>query len=194
MSPMNAMNERDALKGQVRFLRVLAVGLAISLLLLTILLSMVVFRERTHIVPPVVQRPYDIGANFGDKDYLADMAAYVLNQVLTVTPDSVDFQNKVILKMTYPDGYAVLKTSLDAAALRMRTDRITTVWVPRMEEVSVREQRVKVSGRLKTFIADKLTSEHDKEYIVEFTVTNSGRLYVTKIEEYVKAAADRPAD
>ena len=47
----------------------------------------------------------------------------------------------------------------------------------------------------KTFIADKLTSEREKDYLVEFTITTSGRLYVSKIEEIVKRdpSANKPA-
>jgi len=146
----------------------------------------VILRDTTKVVPTEIRRPYEIGANYANKDYLLDMAGYVLGMVLTVTPESVDYNNKVILKMADPDGYPVLKTALDAAALRMRAERITTIWVPRKEEVSEREKRVKVSGKLKTYIADKLTSERDKDYIVEFIITTSGRLYVSRIEEIVK--------
>ena len=124
---------------------------------------------------------------------LLDMAGYVLGTVLTVTPESVDYNNRVILKMTDPDGYAGLKTALDAAALRLKQERVTTIWVPRKEEVSERDKRVKVSGKLKTYIADKLTSERDKDYLVEFSVTTSGRLYVSKIEEFLGRAPAQPA-
>ena len=94
-----------------------------------------------------------------------------------------------------PDGYAGLKTALDAAAMRLKQERVTTIWVPRKEEVSEQDKRVKVSGKLKTFIADKLTSEREKDYLVEFTITTSGRLYVSKIEEIVKRdpSANKPA-
>ena len=115
--------------------------------------------------------------------------------VLTVTPETVDYNNKVILKMADPDGYAGLKTALDAAGMRLKQERVTTIWVPRKEEVSEQDKRVKVSGKLKTFIADKLTSEREKDYLVEFTITTSGRLYVSKIEEIVKRdpSANKPA-
>ena len=141
------------------------------------------------------KRPYEIGSNYANKDYLLDMAGYVLSTVLTVTPETVDYNNKVILKMADPDGYAGLKTALDAAAMRLKQERVTTIWVPRKEEVSEQDKRVKVSGKLKTFIADKLTSEREKDYLVEFTITTSGRLYVSKIEEIVKRdpSANKPA-
>ena len=185
MAPEQATNERERLQSQIRFHRAANAGLLTVLLLLVLLLGFVVVRDTTKIVPTEIRRPYEIGANYANKDYLLDMAGYVLGTVLTVTPESVDYNNRVILKMTDPDGYAGLKTALDAAALRLKQERVTTIWVPRKEEVSERDKRVKVSGKLKTYIADKLTSERDKDYLVEFSVTTSGRLYVSKIEEFL---------
>lgn len=193
MSPDKATNERDTLKSHIRFHRALNAGLLATLFLGMILLGFVVLRDTTKIVPPEVKRPYEIGSNHANRDYLLDMAAYVLADVLTVTPDNVDHNIKTILRMTHPDGYGALKASLEAAALRMKQERVTTIWIPRKEEVSEQDLRVKVSGRLKTYIADKLTSERDKDYLVEFTVTISGRLYVSKIEEIVRRDPSQPA-
>lgn len=193
MAPEQATNERDRLQSQVRFLRAANAGQLAVLLLLVLLLGFVVVRDTTKIVPTEIRRPYEIGANYANKDYLLDMAGYVLGTVLTVTPESVDYNNRVILRMADPDGYAGLKTALDAAALRLKQERVTTIWVPRKEEVSERDKRVKVSGKLKTYIADKLTSERDMDYLVEFSVTTSGRLYVSKIEEFLGRSPARPA-
>lgn len=188
MSPNKANNDRSLLAAQVVFLRITVLSLAVVILAGVVLVGFLLLRDTTKVVPPEVRRPYEIGADYANKEYLADMATYVLDKVLTTSPEQVDFNNKVILRMTHPDGAAHLKTSLDASALRMKKEKITTVWAPRAEEIFEREKRVKVTGKLKTYIADKLTSERDKTYFVEFTVTTSGRLYVTKIEEFIKAS------
>jgi conjugal transfer pilus assembly protein TraE len=186
MLPKNAINDRASLQGQVKFQRVIIVSLIGMVFALFGLEAYTLIRQTTVVVPPEVRRAYEVGANYADKDYLLDMGAYVLGMVMTVTPETVDHNNSVILKMTHPDGYATLKTFLDAAALRLKRERVTTIWVPRDEKVNVSAKTVEVSGKLKTYIADKLTSEREKNYLVEFTVTVSGRLYVSKIEEIVK--------
>ncbi len=186
MSPHIAQNERDTLKAQVRFHRMMNMGLLAVLFIQLLLLGFVVMRNTTRIVPPEIKRPYEIGANHANKDYLLDMANYVLDKVLTVTPEAVEYNNGVILKMTHPDGHPTLQTALDTAAQHIKRDHITTIWMPHKEEVSASTMQVRVSGKLKTFIADKLTSERDKEYLVQFIVTLSGRLYVLKIEEVIK--------
>lgn len=195
MSPENAINERDALKGQVRFLRVIIIGLIAMNVGQLGIEGYMLASEKTLVVPPEVRRPYEIGADYASKDYLLDMAGYVLDKVLTVTPETVDYNNKIILKMAHPDGYPTLKTALDAASIRIKQERVTTVWIPRNEKVNERAKTVEISGQMKTFIADKLTSQRDKSYLVEFTITTSGRLYVSKIEEIIKrdSAAAKPA-
>jgi len=186
MNPNNGENERKNLESQVTFHRRVIVGQVGVTAVLAVGLLWTMFNSTVLVMPPEVKRPYELGANYANKEYLADMANYVLDMVGTVAPDRVDYNNKVILKMTHPDGYGQLKATLDAAALRVRRERVTTVWVPRKEEISERELKVRASGRLKTYIADHLTSERDKEYVVEFNVTSSGRLYVLKIEEVLK--------
>lgn len=194
MNPKYASNELQRLQSQLRFHRVINIGLVVAINFGVLLLGFTVFRETTHVVPPEIRRPYEIGANYANKEYLVDMANYVLSMVLTVTPESVEHNNKVILKMTQPEGYADLKAVLDAAALRIKQERVTTVWVPENEEIYEKEKRVKVTGRYKTFIADKLTSERDKTYLVNFTITTSGRLYVSKIEEFAKDDSAKPTN
>jgi len=193
MTPLNAKNDREALSGQLLFHRYTIGGL----LGLSVVLAGGFVWQTMHstvvLVPPEIRRQYEIGSNYADRDYLADMANYVLSTVLTVTPDSVDHNNAVILKMTDPEGYASLKSDLDAAALRLKRDRVTTLWSWRTEKVFARDKKVEVTGRLKTFISDVLTSERDKTFIVEFIINSSGRLYVSKVKELVKADLARPA-
>ena len=193
MTPANHINELQKLKSQVSFLRVSSLSLSLVLLIGVLLLGFVISRDTTKIVPVEVRRPYEMGANYANKDYLLDMTGYVLDRILTVTPETVDYNNRTILKITDPDGYAELKTALDSAAARLKQEKITTIWVPRTEEIQERAMKVKVKGRLKTFIADKLTSERDKEYSVEFQITISGRLYVTKIQEVIAVEPVKPA-
>jgi len=193
MTPLNAKNDRDVLSGKLSFHRYTIAGLLGLSSVLGVGMVWQTMHSTVVLVPPEIRRQYEVGANFADRDYLADMANYVLSTVLTVTPDSVDHNNAVILKMTDPDGYASLKSDLDAAALRLKRDRVTTLWSWRTEKVFSRDKKVEVTGRLKTFISDVLTSERDKTFLVEFIINSSGRLYVSKVKELVKADLARPA-
>ena len=191
MSPENAAINTAALQSQLGFYRLLCFSLTLVLLGGVGVLGFVLLKDTVKIVPVEIRKPYEMGANYANRDYLADMASYVLGSVLSVTPESVDHNNKVILKMTHPDGYPTLKTALDAAAARLKKERITTLWNARNETIDERNLVVRASGTVKTFIADKLVSDTPRDYSVKFLITTSGRLYVTKIEEIVKADAAR---
>ena len=95
--------------------------------------------------------------------------------------------------MTDAAGYGQLRADLEAAAVRLKRERVTTVWIPQREEISEADHKVKVKGRMKTYIADTPTGERDKEFLVEFNITSSGRLYVLNVKEVVKAEPARPA-
>ncbi|HHV7523702.1 TPA: type IV conjugative transfer system protein TraE [Burkholderia orbicola] len=193
MKPQNAANDRAQLEASVRFQRALIFGLCAALIITISFFGIFVLRDPTKIVPPEVRRPYEIGSNYANREYLSDMATYVLDRVLTVTPASASYNNSVILRMTHPDGYGPLKTQLDAAALKIKKEQISTVWVGRNEQVNESQLSVKVSGTYKTYISDKPVGEKDKSYIVQFIVTSSGRLYVLKIDEVVKPDTPAPA-
>lgn len=186
MNPTTGKNERQKLEETVKFQRRQIFGQLGALFATIAGWGWTVVNQRVVLVPPEIRRPYEIGPNYGDKEYLSDVTEYVLQQILTVTPDSVDNNVKVILKMTDPDGYGELKATLEAAADRIKKEKITTVWSPRKEAISPQGLSVRMRGPMKTYIADTLTSTVDKEYRVDFTITSSGRLYVLNAKEIVK--------
>lgn len=193
MHPKNGQNERDQLKDQSAFQRRLILRLVALCGVQTAGWGWTAFHSKVTVVPPGVSRAYEIGAGFGSADYLVDMANYVLQLLYTNSPDSVDHNNAVLLKITDPAGYGNMKVQLDAAALRLKQLKVSTVWTPAKEEVIDRKLRVKSSGRLKTYIADVLTSNLLKEFQIEFSINNSGRLHVLNAQEVVKADHSRPA-
>ncbi|KWB52688.1 conjugal transfer protein TraE [Burkholderia ubonensis] len=194
MRPDIAKNERDKLTDTIRFHRKVTSGQTIANVLLTLLVGWTVLHDTTRIVPPEVKRPYQIGAGQTDKDYLSDMSGYVLSLILTSTPETVDYNNSILLKLAEPEQYPVLKTQLDAAAIRIKREKITTIWSPQSAQISVDAKRVIWKGTLKTYIADQLVSTLPHTYVVELPISFSGRTYVRKAEEVLdstRAAADR---
>ncbi|KWN65939.1 type IV conjugative transfer system protein TraE [Burkholderia stagnalis] len=194
MRPDIAKNERDKLSETIRFHRKVISGQAVANVLLTLLVGWTVLHDTTRIVPPEVKRPYQIGAGQADKDYLSDMSGYVLGLILTSTPETVDYNNSILLKMAEPEQYPVFKTQLDAAAIRIKREKITTIWSPQSAQIFVDAKRVIWKGTLKTYIADQPISTLPHTYVVELPISFSGRTYVRKAEEVLdstRAAAGR---
>jgi len=193
MKPQAAQNERDRLAEEVRHLRWQSKLLTALGILLACGLVWTGLHSRVMVVPPEVRRPYEVGAGYGNVDYLSDMSDYVMQLLYTNTPDSVDHHHGVLLKMTDPDSYGSMKAQLDAAALRSKALKVSSVWTASKSDVYSRDLRVRISGRMKTYIADVPTSNGAKQFLVEFSINSSGRLNVLNVQEVVKADPARPA-
>ncbi|MCA7981288.1 type IV conjugative transfer system protein TraE [Burkholderia cepacia] len=183
MKPENAENERVYLRGQVKFLKLCLVFSDSAVVLLLIFVMFLVLRDPTRIVPPEIRHAYVIGAGTANGDYLSDMSDYVVNLQATTTPETVDHNNAVILKMTDPGSYPAIKTMLDAAAIRIKRERITTIFVMRTKSIDRPNNRVTTTGTYKTYIGDKLVGEEDRILLVAFNITLTGQTYVQQLAQ-----------
>jgi conjugal transfer pilus assembly protein TraE len=178
MTPANSVDRAIRAQAEARVLRIITMGSLTVSVILAGGWMLAAHSSKIIIVPPVVTRQYEIGASYASVDYLTD---------------SVEYNNKVILRMTHPDGYSKLKTNLETAAARIKKERIATVWEPRDEwQVSEADNTVRATGILKTYIADVMTSSVQKDYVVGFNLSNDGRLYVSKIQEIAKSDPTSP--
>ncbi|KUY72697.1 conjugal transfer protein TraE [Burkholderia cepacia] len=183
MHPDNAANERAKLLSDVKFLRVCLVLALGSIVLLLILVMFLVIRDPTRLVPPEIRHAYVIGSGTANGDYLSDMSDYVLSLQATTTPEMVDHNNSVILKMTDPASYPAIKAMLDAAAIRIKRERITTIFVMRTKSIDRPNNRVTTTGTFKTYIGDKLVGEEDRSLLVAFNITLTGQTYVQQLAQ-----------
>lgn len=186
MNPEKSKIRADQVRNQNRYLRGLSVILSLAVLGLVGLLFFVISRDTTKIVPAVVTRPYSISGYEANAEYLSDMGDFIIAKVFSVNPITVDYNNTSILKLTDPDQYPQLKTTLDIAADRVKKDQISTVWSSTRVEAMPDQNRVFVKGMLATYIADKQVSNASKEYSVDFVFKSTGRLYISAIKEVVR--------
>ncbi|HGO6126524.1 TraE/TraK family type IV conjugative transfer system protein [Burkholderia cepacia] len=183
MDPGLAANQRDELRAQVKFLKLCLVFSLGAIVLFLILVMFLVLRDPTRLVPPEIRHAYVIGSGTANGDYLSDMSDYVLSLQATTTPETVDHNNAVILKMTDPDSYPAIKAMLDAAAIRIKRERITTIFVARTKSIDRGNNRVTTTGTFKTFIGDKLVGEEDRSLLVAFNISLTGQTYVQQLAQ-----------
>ena len=191
MSPENARNERDVLRGNLRFHRSMSWALVGALTVALFIIAFLVVRgDRVVITPPMVSSIYKIGSGTSNAEYQIDMARWVTDKLGTVTPETVDANNVEVLKIVLPESVPELRTELDAAAKRVKSERITTIWVPR-QYTPMADNKVRIDGRIKTYIANQYTSERERSLLVTFQITFFGRLYVQAVEEIIDERRSR---
>ena len=163
----------------------LAALLALSLLtnavlaLLTVRLS---GRERVVLVPPTINKTFWVDSERVSAEYLQQMAYFLLQLTLDVTPQSVDHQASVLLQYAAPASFGELRAAMAATADRLKRDGASTLFSTRDLVVDEATQRVGVRGQLTTFVSDRRVSEVSKAYAIELQYAG-GRVFLKAFRE-----------
>lgn len=79
-------------------------------------------------------------------DYFVDWAHGVINTLLCVNSDSIDWKIQQILKITV-QNYGTLKEKLEAESKKIKSDEISTVFYPKQFWVNQAKQSIEVVGQ-----------------------------------------------
>lgn len=155
-------------------------------LVLNIVIALIAFRliglERVILVPPTIHKSFWVESDKVSAEYLEQMGYFLLQLVLNVTPQSVDYQSKLLLQYAAPASYGEIKTAMAVAGDRLKRDGAATVFSPRTINVDERAMRVAVEGQLTTFISDRRVSEASKSYAIELQYA-LGRITIKSFKE-----------
>jgi conjugal transfer pilus assembly protein TraE len=160
----------------------LLVASMLSTLVLAVLLASLAGRERVVVVPPTVQKTFWIEAERASPEYLEQMAYFLAQLVLNVTPQSAEAQSRILLNYAAPSAYGELRTAMAANAERVKRDGSSTVFSPQDLIVDETRQRVGLRGLLTTFISDRRVSEVAKGYVIELQFA-AGRIVLKTFRE-----------
>ncbi len=160
---------------------VLAASLALN-----IVIALIAFRliglERVVLVPPSIHKSFWVESDKVSAEYLEQMAYFLAQLVLNVTPQSVDYQSKLLLQYAAPGSYGEIKTAMAVAGERLKRDGAATVFSPRTINVDQRALKVAVQGQLTTFISDRRVSDASKSYLIELQYAQ-GRITIKSFKE-----------
>jgi conjugal transfer pilus assembly protein TraE len=139
-------------------------------------------RERVVLVPPAVHKTFWVESDRVSAEYLEQMAYFLLQLTLNVTPHSVVHQSQTLLRYADPGTWGELRTTLATSAERIRRDGASTVFAARDIVVDAKNLRVGIRGTLTTFISDRRVSEVARGYAVELGYAQ-GRLTLKALRE-----------
>lgn len=184
MNPQKISEDLETRLGISRFLQLLLVGFMASTFLLAFKLVTHQDVERTVVVPPFISKTFWVDDHDVAPELVVDMGFFLSQLGYTVSPASVDFQSKVLLKYAAPEAYGKLKEAGAVAAARMHEDQSSTVFTPRAYLMDKRPGKKAVAfiGDLKTYVTTNLVSTRGVAIVVSFNYHN-GRLYVDQLKE-----------
>lgn len=161
---------------------------------LNIVIASIAFRliglERVILVPPTIHKSFWVESDKVSAEYLEQMGYFLIQLVLNVTPQSVDYQSKILLQYAAPASYGEIKTAMAVAGERLKRDGAATVFSPRTINVDESALKVAVQGQLTTFISDRRVSELSKSYLIELQYA----LGKISIKSFKEANANDPLD
>ena len=163
----------------------LAALLALSLLANVVLAFQTVRlsgRERVVLVPPTINKTFWVESERVSAEYLQQMAYFLMQLTLDVTPQSVDHQASVVLQYAAPASFGELRAAMAATADRLKRDGASTFFSTRDLVVDEATQRVGVRGTLTTFVSDRRVSEVSKAYAIELQYAG-GRVFLKAFRE-----------
>lgn len=164
------------------FLVLLLVGSMLVNLVLAVFALRASGRERVVLVPPAIHKTFWVESERVSSEYLEQMAYFLMQLTLNVTPQSVDHQAKVLLQYAAPASFGELRTALLNAAERLKRDGASTVFSAQDLAVDERALKVGVRGQLTTFVSDRRVSEVSKGYAIELQYS-AGRVFLKAFRE-----------
>jgi conjugal transfer pilus assembly protein TraE len=173
------------LAGSRRALRALLGLLALSMLCtaaLAVLAFSLIGRERIVLVPPQIQKSFWVTGEKASAEYLEQMAYFLAQLTLDVTPQSAQYQSQVLLRYAAPEAWGELRAAASAQAERLKRDGASTVFSPQELQVDASAQRVRLRGVLTTFVSERRVSSVTKAYQLELRYS-AGRLYLKSFQE-----------
>ena len=134
------------------FLAVLLTGSLLVNVVLAFLTVRLSDRERVVLVPPTINKTFWVESERVSAEYLQQMAYFLMQLTLDVTPHSVDHQASVLMQYAAPASFGELRTAMAATADRLKRDGASTVFSARDLVVDEATQRVGVRGQLTTYV------------------------------------------
>lgn len=172
----------DRSRRTISFQAVLLVG-SIAVNLVTALTAYrLIGSERVIVVPPAVHKSFWVENDKVSAEYLEQMGYFLIQLALNVTPQSVDYQSKLLLQYVAPASYGEIKTAMTIVGKRLKRDGASTVFSARNLTTDEHALKVAIQGSLTTFIGDRRVSEVTKSYLVQLQYA-AGKLTIKSFKE-----------
>jgi len=167
---------------QNMFLKIVLVVMVVGNLFLGTGLTMALNSSRTILLPPTIEKSFWVDKDTASKEYLEEMALFIAQLELNVTPASYAFQSKTLLNYIHPSAHGKMQSKILADGEQLKKDNASTWFVPQNLRTDVKNKVVSVTGEFITTIAEKQVVKMQKTYNAKFEISG-GRLYLTRFED-----------
>ena len=161
---------------------VLAALLTLVCLLLAISVCRMVGRERIVITPPVINQAFWVEAQAVSPEYLSQMAIFLAQLRLNLTPSSATYQRDTLLRYTDPAYYGDLKNELVNEADQLEKTHTSLIFYPVEVKVDMKNLYVHITGDLNATVGNDPLPVQRLSYQLGFRFSE-GRLWLKSFQE-----------
>ncbi|MGE7199763.1 TraE/TraK family type IV conjugative transfer system protein [Brevundimonas naejangsanensis] len=123
---------------------------------------------RQTILVPTLTEELTLSGGGVSRDYLERLARDTTFVFLNRSPQTEEFFDKQVERLTTPETYREIKTALISERLQRQESRASQVFYPNSIYVSPKELYVEVNGRLETMNTREIIKSEDKSYGLTF--------------------------
>lgn len=182
MKPEQYNNALASVRVENKFLKVAIMAIAGVCLLLGVIAFNLIGQEKTIIVPTDAKQSFWVKGNMVSKEYLEEMGYFISSLLLSVSPDTAEYQKTQILKYAAPYARGDLDIKMKVDIRRMKEKGLSTFFFANDMKFLVEDKKVAVTGTLQSFIGDKRVSSRETTWLIAFDYRN-GQIYVKDFYE-----------
>ncbi len=174
------LSKHAAVTAENRLLKFTVVVIGIATLFNTVLAYAALSRQRTIVVPPVIDTRFEVSGGKVSEDYLKMMTRYLAGLVLNYTPHTARGQMDEALRLFAPENYADAKRMFYQLADTVETAKVTNIY--HIEKISMDATRktIEIQGTRMQFVNEQKTrNQVGSVYIFDYRVDN-GRFMLTR--------------
>jgi len=165
-------------------------GLNVALIALCLLLGVSVAlligyaqnHARIYLVPPHIEQPFWLSNHAPSAQYLSEMSAYLVQLRLTVTPDNIGYQQKLLLRYSDPNDYTGLKEQLSQEAQIVEQAQMSTSFYPIASRVDEKSLSVSVEGDFHRYLQGEALEPERQHYLISYRY-QLGRLWIAQFQQ-----------
>lgn len=164
------------------FLKIVLTISAVVNVLLAIVLFSAVDSTRVVVVPPEIEKGFWVDKDKVSETYLEQMALFIAQLELNVTPASQGYQAKQLLKYVHPSLAGKMESAFLAEGEQLKKDNASTWFRPTLVRVDAKSKQVAITGDYAVTVAEKQVVNVSKTYVAEFEMSGN-RLFLTRFGE-----------
>lgn len=166
-----------------RIYQIVIIALSVVVIAEGILISNLFKEKQVVILPPKIEKGFTVAGDKLSKEYLEQVATYIADRVLSVSPANVDqsFDSIIPFLTTDPSLVKQIKQELAIQAKKIKENDIYQTFYPMKFYVNEKERKMYVEGLLRKMVGNTYAGQERVILELGFTVKN-GRLFITSIQ------------